>query len=289
MVAGGEGRRTMSRSPRAATTGRASRSSTSPSAPGSSRNTRTSSSSVRAGTRTALASCTAGTHTFSPWRSQPFRSCRAVVRGRAVGVVVATGMDTEIGRIASLLGRSPEEPTPLQEQITWLGKALGIVVVVLAAIVVVAILLTSDVSSFADVVDALLVGVSLAVAAVPEGLPAILTVVLALGVQRMARERAIVKKLSSVETLGSASVICTDKTGTLTRGKPEIRNVFVEDGWSVDEALARAAGLEAASGHPLATRESPRAASRRDDRVALRQPPTLFNRTWLAPQPIPSA
>jgi len=149
----------------------------------------------------------------------------AVVRGRAVGLVVATGMETEIGRIASLLGRSPEEPTPLQQQITWLGKALGLVVVALAAVVVGAILLTSDVSSFADVVDALLIGVSLAVAAVPEGLPAILTVVLALGVQRMARERAIVKKLSSVETLGSASVICTDKTGTLTRNEMTIVRV----------------------------------------------------------------
>ncbi len=149
----------------------------------------------------------------------------AVVRGRGVGVVVATGMETEIGRIATMLGRSPEEPTPLQQQISWLGKALGVVIVVLAAIVVGAILLTSEIASFADVVDALLVGVSLAVAAVPEGLPAILTVVLALGVQRMARERAIVKKLSSVETLGSASVICTDKTGTLTRNEMTIVRV----------------------------------------------------------------
>jgi Ca2+-transporting ATPase len=149
----------------------------------------------------------------------------AVVRGRGRGVVVATAMDTEIGRIATLLDSATEEPTPLQQQIAWLGKALGITVVVLAAVVVGAILIASPVSGAADVIDALLVGVSLAVAAVPEGLPAILSVVLALGVQRMAAQRAIVKRLSSVETLGSASVICTDKTGTLTRNEMTIVKV----------------------------------------------------------------
>ena len=150
----------------------------------------------------------------------------AVVRGRGRGVVVATSMDTEIGRIATLLDSATEERTPLQQQIAWLGKALGITVVILAAVVVTAILVASPISGAADVVDALLVGVSLAVAAVPEGLPAILSVVLALGVQRMASERAIVKRLSSVETLGSASVICTDKTGTLTRNEMTIVKVI---------------------------------------------------------------
>jgi Ca2+-transporting ATPase len=149
----------------------------------------------------------------------------AVVRGRGRGVVVATAMDTEIGRIASLLEPTGDDRTPLQQQIAWLGRALGITVVILAAIVVVAVLVASPTSSAADVIDALLVGVSLAVAAVPEGLPAILSVVLALGVQRMASERAIVKRLSSVETLGSASVICTDKTGTLTRNEMTIVTV----------------------------------------------------------------
>ena len=150
----------------------------------------------------------------------------AVVRGRGRGVVVATSMDTEIGRIAALLDGASEERTPLQQQIAWLGKALGITVVVLAAVVVTAILLASPISGAGDVIDALLVGVSLAVAAVPEGLPAILSVVLALGVQRMASQRAIVKRLSSVETLGSASVICTDKTGTLTRNEMTIVKVI---------------------------------------------------------------
>jgi magnesium-transporting ATPase (P-type) len=158
-----------------------------------------------------------------------------VASGRGRGVVVATGMTSEIGRIASLLDSATEERTPLQKQIDWLGKVLGITVIILAAIVVGAIMLTSDVSSAADMIDALLVGVSLAVAAVPEGLPAILTIVLALGVQRMAAHNAIVKKLSSVETLGSASVICTDKTGTLTRNEMTIVRVVTA---SVDTEIS---------------------------------------------------
>ena len=154
----------------------------------------------------------------------------AVARGRGRAVVTATGMDTEMGHIARLLGRTEEERTPLQREVERVGRTLAIAVVVIAAVVVGAILVTSDVSSASDLVDVLLVGVSLAVAAVPEGLPAILSVVLALGVQRMARERAIVKKLSSVETLGSASVICSDKTGTLTRNEMTVTTVVTGSG-----------------------------------------------------------
>jgi potassium/sodium efflux P-type ATPase len=154
----------------------------------------------------------------------------AVASGRGRAIVTATGMDTEMGRVARLLGRTEEARTPLQREIDLVGRTLGIAVVVIAVVVVGAILLTSDIEGATDVVDVLLVGVSLAVAAVPEGLPAILSVVLALGVQRMARERAIVKKLSSVETLGSASVICTDKTGTLTRNEMTITVVVTGSG-----------------------------------------------------------
>ncbi len=154
----------------------------------------------------------------------------AITSGRGAAVVVATAMDTQIGRIASLLESASDAPTPLQREIQWLGKMLGIVVVVLAAIVVGAIALTSDISSTADVIDVLLIGVSLAVAAVPEGLPAIMSVVLALGVQRMAKRNAIVKQLSSVETLGAASVVCTDKTGTLTRDEMTIVRVETPSG-----------------------------------------------------------
>ena len=154
----------------------------------------------------------------------------AVASGRGRAVVTATGMDTEMGHVARLLGHTEEERTPLQREVDLIGRTLGIAVVIIAVVVVAAILLTSEVDTTSDVVEVLLVGVSLAVAAVPEGLPAILSVVLALGVQRMARERAIVKKLSSVETLGSASVICTDKTGTLTRNEMTVTTVVTGSG-----------------------------------------------------------
>jgi magnesium-transporting ATPase (P-type) len=154
----------------------------------------------------------------------------AVTRGRGRAVVTATGMDTEMGKIARLLGRTDEAPTPLQIEVDRTGRMLGIAVVAIALVVVTAILLTADIEEASDVVDVLLVGVSLAVAAVPEGLPAVLSVVLALGVQRMARRRAIVKKLSSVETLGSASVVCSDKTGTLTRNEMTIEKIVTGSG-----------------------------------------------------------
>jgi Ca2+-transporting ATPase len=149
----------------------------------------------------------------------------AVTRGRGLAVVTATGMATEMGNIARLLGRTEQPQTPLQLEVARIGRALGVAVIAIAAVVVAAIFLTADIREASDVVDVLLVGVSLAVAAVPEGLPAILSVVLALGVQRMARRRAIVKKLSSVETLGSASVVCSDKTGTLTKNEMTIEKV----------------------------------------------------------------
>ncbi len=154
----------------------------------------------------------------------------AVALGRGVGVVVATGMGSEIGRIAQLIEGAGQDKTPLQRQIDWLGRLLGVIVLALACVVVATIVLTSDVSTFAELVEALLVGVSLAVAAVPEGLPAILTVVLAMGVQRMASGNAIVKHLSSVETLGCASVICSDKTGTLTLNQMSIVTIVVPSG-----------------------------------------------------------
>jgi Ca2+-transporting ATPase len=154
----------------------------------------------------------------------------AVIRGRGRAVVTGTGMTTEIGRIARLLDETEEEPSPLQREIGLIGRMISIAVLIVAAVVVLAILLTSDIQEASDLVEVLLVGISLAVAAVPEGLPAVLSVVLALGVQRMTRHNAIVKKLSSVETLGSASVICSDKTGTLTRNEMTIRRIETRSG-----------------------------------------------------------
>lgn len=156
----------------------------------------------------------------------------SVTQGNATAVVTATGMRTEMGVIAGMLDATREEPTPLQREIAHVGRTLGIAVVAIALIVVVTILLQSRVQSADDFVTVLLLGVSLAVAAVPEGLLAILSLVLALGVQRMAKRNALVKKLSSVETLGSASVICSDKTGTLTRSEMTIERVVTASGGS---------------------------------------------------------
>jgi Ca2+-transporting ATPase len=150
--------------------------------------------------------------------------------GRGKAVITATGMATEMGKIAGLMQATPEEETPLQKEIARVGKLLGIAVIIIAVLIVATLLLVGGVSSFDAVVQALLLGVSLAVAAVPEGLPTILTVVLALGVQRMAKRNAIVRKLSAVETLGSASVICSDKTGTLTKNEMTVRTVVTSYG-----------------------------------------------------------
>ncbi|MEO8804669.1 MAG: cation-translocating P-type ATPase [Burkholderiaceae bacterium] len=154
----------------------------------------------------------------------------AVAQGSGRAVVTAIGMQTELGQVAKMLEATPQQPTPLQTEVARVGRGLGIAVVLIAVVVVATILLMSDVRSAADVIPVLLFGVALAVAAVPEGLPAILSVVLALGVQRMARHHAIVKNLSSVETLGSASVICSDKTGTLTRSQMTIERVMTASG-----------------------------------------------------------
>ena len=150
--------------------------------------------------------------------------------GRGKAVVTGTGMQTEMGKIAGMMQAAPEEDTPLQKEIDHVGRLLGIGVIIIAVVIVVTIVLVNDVRTFDALVDVLLLGVSLAVAAVPEGLPTILTVVLALGVQRMAKRNAIVRKLSAVETLGSASVICSDKTGTLTKNEMTVRTVVTPSG-----------------------------------------------------------
>ena len=164
----------------------------------------------------------------------------AVMQGSGRAVVTATGMATELGRIAGLLHRTREDPTPLQREISYVGRMLFIAVVLIAAVVVGTVLLTSGAGGVDEVVTVLLLGVALAVAAVPEGLPAILSVVLAIGVRRMAAHRAIVRNLSSVETLGSASVICSDKTGTLTRGEMTVERVVTASG----EARVTGTGYE---------------------------------------------
>ncbi len=175
-----------------------------------------------------------------------------VTRGRGRAVVTATGMNTEMGTIASLMDGTEEAATPLQREVERIGKMLGIAVIVIAIVVVTAILLTETIEEPTDFVAVMLVGVSLAVAAVPEGLPAVLSVVLALGVQRMARQNAIVKRLSSVETLGSASVVCSDKTGTLTRNEMTIEKIVTVSGdVDVTGAGYRPEGELTVAGRPL--------------------------------------
>lgn len=154
----------------------------------------------------------------------------AVTQGTGRMVVTSTGMSTQVGRIATMLAETKEEPTPLQKEMARVSKILGLAVCLIAVLVLVVLALMEGFQTAQDLIDSLLMAVSLAVAAVPEGLTAILTVVLALGVQRMAKHHAIVKKLSSVETLGSASVICSDKTGTLTRNEMTVERVVVPSG-----------------------------------------------------------
>ncbi|HEX7038423.1 MAG TPA: cation-translocating P-type ATPase [Pseudomonadales bacterium] len=154
----------------------------------------------------------------------------SVTSGRGLAVVVATGMGTRMGQIAGMLEQAPDTATPLQRELARVGRLLGVAVVLIAVVTVAAILLVQDVTTPAGILDVLVFGVALAVAAVPEGLPAVVTVVLALGVQRMAERNAIVRHLSAVETLGSASVIASDKTGTLTRNEMTVRTVVTASG-----------------------------------------------------------
>ena len=154
----------------------------------------------------------------------------AVVQGVGRAVVTSTGMDTEMGAIAELLDETVDEPSPLRREIASVSKALGIIVIAIAVVVMVAVVAVNGVHTASELVTVLLLGVSLAVAAVPEGLPAILSLVLALGVRAMAARKAVLKDLHSVETLGSASVICSDKTGTLTRNEMTLTTVVGPSG-----------------------------------------------------------
>lgn len=144
--------------------------------------------------------------------------------GRATGIAVATGMNTEIGKIAKMLDEGENELTPLQKKLEQLGKVLGI-----AAIGICAVMFAVGLLQDRAVTDMFMISISLAVAAIPEGLAAIVTIVLALGVQRMIKQNAIIRKLPSVETLGSVNIICSDKTGTLTQNKMTVVKYFTDN------------------------------------------------------------
>ncbi|MBK8804136.1 MAG: cation-translocating P-type ATPase [Fibrobacteres bacterium] len=154
----------------------------------------------------------------------------AASSGRGLAIVVATGMRTEMGNIAGMLARTPHESTPLEIELGRIGKVLAILVAVIALGMIATIVVADHVQGWSSLFEVFMLGVALAVAAVPEGLPALVTAVLALGVQRMAKRNAIVRHLAAVETLGSANVIASDKTGTLTKNEMTVRTVVVASG-----------------------------------------------------------
>ncbi len=179
-----------------------------------------------------------------------------VTRGRIEALVAATGMQTEMGRISGLLEVAEENPTPLQEQIDALGKGLAVIAGVVVTVIFVLGLWRGD-----ALVQTIMTSIALAVAAIPEGLPAVVTVTLAIGMHRMAKNRAIVKKLSAVETLGSTTVICSDKTGTLTLNEMTARELYYRgrhftvsgEGYAGGGVITSADGLPLPDFEPLLT------------------------------------
>ena len=151
-------------------------------------------------------------------------SSSLITYGRGKAIVVETGMNTEVGKIAGMLNETEKQETPLQKRLNSLGKTLGIAALAICAFIFVLGLLQGK-----DVISMFMTAVSLAVAVIPEGLVAVSTIVLAIGVQKMVKKNAIVKKLPAVETLGSSTVICSDKTGTLTQNKMTVEKVFCND------------------------------------------------------------
>ena len=151
-------------------------------------------------------------------------SSSLITYGRGKAIVVETGMNTEVGKIAGMINETEKQETPLQRRLNNLGKTLGIAALAICALIFVIGLLQGK-----NVIDMFMTAVSLAVAVIPEGLVAVSTIVLAIGVQKMVKKNAIVKKLPAVETLGSSTVICSDKTGTLTQNKMTVEKIFCND------------------------------------------------------------
>lgn len=158
-----------------------------------------------------------------------FSGC-SVTYGTATAIVTASGMDTEMGKIANMLNDETEHQTPLQQKLAQLGKYLG-----LMALIACGIIFIIGVMNGLPVLDIFMTAVSLAVSAIPEGLPAIVTIILAIGVQRMVKKNVLIRRLPAVETLGSASVICSDKTGTLTQNRMTLVQAYVDGADTTEE------------------------------------------------------
>ncbi len=150
----------------------------------------------------------------------------SVTYGRGQGIVTATGMRTEMGRIAHMINAETDEQTPLQKKLAEIGKVITFVVIAICVLIFAVGVIHNGGFELKGTLDAFLMSVSLAVAAIPEGMPAVVTIVMAMGVTRMAARKAIIKKLPAVETLGCAQIICSDKTGTLTQNKMNVREVY---------------------------------------------------------------
>lgn len=166
-------------------------------------------------------------------------STSVVTYGRGEGIVVGTGMNTEMGKIAGMLSESEETETPIQKKLNKTGKFISVAVIAIAAVIfVVSILSTIHMGVTVDtVIDAFMTAVAIAVAAIPEGLTAVITIIMAVGVQRMSKRNAIIKKLPAVETLGSTEIICSDKTGTLTLNRMTVKKVFANGEAAESELL----------------------------------------------------
>ncbi len=151
-------------------------------------------------------------------------SSSLVTYGRGKGIVVETGMTTEVGKIAGMINNTEKQETPLQQKLNKLGKTLGVAALAICAFIFVIGLIQGK-----EPIHMFMTAVSLAVAAIPEGLVAVSTIVLAIGVQKMVKKNAIVKRLPAVETLGSSTVICSDKTGTLTKNQMTVEKIFIHN------------------------------------------------------------
>ena len=161
-----------------------------------------------------------------------FSGC-TITYGTALAIVTATGMETEMGKIAGILASEEETKTPLQEKLAKLGSMLGILVLGICFIMFL-VQIIRDGFGFNNIINSFMSAISLAVSAIPEGLPAVVTIVLSIGVQRMVKKNAIIRRLPAVETLGSASIICSDKTGTLTQNRMTLVKTYVDGGEIID-------------------------------------------------------
>ncbi len=190
-------------------------------------------------------------------RKNMLYSGSTVAYGRGKAVVVATGMDTELGKIAASLQQAEKEQTPLQRKMAELSKTLTKLVLAICVIVFVVSLIKAKSLSVDIVIDTTLAAVALAVAAIPEGLPAVVTIILSIGVTSMSKRNALIRKLNAVETLGCTQIICSDKTGTLTQNKMTVEKEYTSDNSLLAKAMALCSASTIAPGETKAVGQPP--------------------------------